>query len=769
MKRIATIATTLTLLASLTAAIGLQPADAQFNWKQLPMSLSDVSGRRVQLDRKLVDAVATGRLTPAQAEVFKGQLERVARTEAEFRASDGSLSMWESLKLTLDIDGVSKALEAQMQDRQVAIRDIDGRQSEIDKLVTDAVTSGRLTAYEAEEFKRESARIGGQEADLRASDGQLTYEEALTLSLGLDKLQQRIEAKLGVRRFAMPDIDARQAEIDRRHSEGTASGRLTAEESRQLKAEFNRIAQQEASFRQSENRLGFEEALQVALDLEKLGHAVETEMNDTELAWSGLSTKKAEISRKIADGIATGRLTAQGADELKFDCDRITRIEAAFKADGALGAEESLTLATDLDRLSRNVERQLSDRRAQWSGIDARQEDLDRRMATGLATGRLTVQEARDLRGEFDRINQKKLDLRASEGTLTFEESLALALDLDRLSSQLEGRLHESRVAWSGIDARQIELNKQLAESVATGRLTPHEARQLRQQFVRIAEAEDKFRTSDGVLTYEESLMLALDLDRLSATLDRQLRDAHVAWPGVDQQQAILETRISEGISSGKLTGREAADIKRDLERIKSVKQAFASSGGGLDIEETLALAADLELLWSQLDQQLRDKQVAAAPNVRVRQIELLNSVLDGVISERLVPRDVSELKKDFDRIAGLETTLRADTRLTQDEQASLNRELDSLAARIDQRKAAAGVDSIDTRQADFERELNRAIVSRRISPRLAGALRFELGQFGRLKAEYKASGGLNRHEAATLAHQLSSLNSRLQLYISER
>ncbi|HEY9868763.1 MAG TPA: hypothetical protein V6D08_06325, partial [Candidatus Obscuribacterales bacterium] len=202
MKRIAGLAA-LVIAASLPLVAG--PADAQFNWRQLPGAVMDVSARRVQLERRLVDAVAAGRLSSAEAAEFRRELEQVAKSEAEFRASGGTLSLWESLNLTLSLDRISKAMEARMGERQVATGDIDQRQAEIDRLIADAVASGRLTAYEAEDFKSEAARIAAQEAQFRASDGTLDQGEQLQLALDLDRLNRRIEERMSERRIAPPD------------------------------------------------------------------------------------------------------------------------------------------------------------------------------------------------------------------------------------------------------------------------------------------------------------------------------------------------------------------------------------------------------------------------------------------------------------------------------------------------------------------------------------------------------------------------------------
>ncbi|HEY9871674.1 MAG TPA: hypothetical protein V6D08_21130, partial [Candidatus Obscuribacterales bacterium] len=368
---------------------------------------------------------------------------------------------------------------------------------------------------------------------------------------------------------------------------------------------------------------------------------------------------------------------------------------------------------------------------------------------------------------DFDRIAAREEEFKASAG-LTADESLTLALDLDRLSSRLQKMLHDPTHTWPGVDARQAELAGRLVEGVLSGRLTVGEARQLRGELERFADMETRFTGSDGSLNYQEALMLALELERLSTKVERQLNDRQIAGPGFDAQKAELEKRINEAVASGRLSPEEVAELRKDFDRLRLVESTFRASGGALELEEVLTLAADLQQLNQRLDR-VASRRPIAQPDLRARQIELLRSVVDGVAADRLEPRDVEEFKHEFDKLVSLETTMLADGALAAQEQALLARELDRLSNRLDQMKAEGAVDNLDVRQAQLEREINRAVATRKISPRMAAQLRRELAVFTALKTQFQASGGLNRHEKATLSHQLASLKARLQLYISER
>jgi hypothetical protein len=75
------------------------------------------------------------------------------------------------------------------------------------------------------------------------------------------------------------------------------------------------------------------------------------------------------------------------------------------------------------------------DGRGQWTSINQRQAQLDRRIDMGIRNGQLTRQEAYRLRGEFNQI--ARLEARYRSGGLSNWERRDLDRRFDRLSAQI--------------------------------------------------------------------------------------------------------------------------------------------------------------------------------------------------------------------------------------------------------------------------------------------------------------------------------------------
>lgn len=77
-----------------------------------------------------------------------------------------------------------------------------------------------------------------------------------------------------------------------------------------------------------------------------------------------------------------------------------------------------------------------------WQNINQRQAQLDHRIDMGVRTGRLTRNEARSLRAEFNQIARLEHVYRRSNG-LSMAERRDLDRRFDRLSFQLQAELND--------------------------------------------------------------------------------------------------------------------------------------------------------------------------------------------------------------------------------------------------------------------------------------------------------------------------------------
>jgi len=127
------------------------------------------------------------------------------------------------------------------------------------------------------------------------------------------------------------------------------------------------------------------------------------------------------------------------------------------------------------------------------------------------------------------------------------------------------------------IDQAQQAIGARIQQGLASGHITPSEARELYRRDRDIEIRESRFK-SDGTATAQERQQLRADLDRLNADVERTVANRSVvAQPGntngIDNREFNISQRIDEGVRSGRITQREARSLhsrERDVARLEA-------------------------------------------------------------------------------------------------------------------------------------------------------------------------------------------------------
>ena len=577
-------------LATMICAFSMSPAFAQVNWTQVPNYI-DVQGRMSTVEQSIMESLAAGRLTPAQAENFKNALNQIKAQETTYRA-DGKLSMWERVKVVMDLDKLNASIQSSLTDRKVAITDISGHEADIDRIIQESLLSGRLTNLEALGFKKSLADIKMKEQWLKR-DGALSANDLLSLSQDLDVLSANIEQSLRTRVISDPGLDTKKVEIKNRISQLSTSGRIPAQQADLLNQELNRIIAREASFKANDNTLDNEEKLTLALELERLrGQLDRFEPESVTTSNKSIDEQQADIMKAINDAKIAGRLSIQDSNDLLQEYSRIEALEAMFRADSRLTDSEVLTLNRDLAGLSKAVTDSAS--RTQPLSLADRKAALKTKISDAQSAGRIKPESrATEFLDEFARLEAKE-QFYKQDGSLDNTESLIIADDIEALSAKVESSLTALPTPAQQKDAIERTLN----DALASGRLEPARADELRQDLQRIAYLDNTFRGNDGVLDERESIALNKEYNNLQARLKREMP----ALPDIDALQADIERRLSDGQGNGSIDAANAAFIKREFDRIATVEASFRASDQSLSEWETMALKRDLDRLAADID-----------------------------------------------------------------------------------------------------------------------------------------------------------------------
>lgn len=737
-------------------------------------NFTDIDTRQVQIERRIKDAISSGRLTWAEGDVYLKQLAQIERAEADYRVSDNKLSTWESMRLSLDLDKLSRDLETHMRDRSSGSVDIDSMQADILKRMTDGLSARRLTRQEYDDLKYDFDRSASLEALYRQSDNKLDYDETMKLALDLDRLSTRLERTLHDRDVSIGDADARQAELDKKIQDGLGSGKLTGGEASQLRSEFNRISEREAALKSSGRPISPDDRLALLIDLERLNTQIELKLNNSETAPTGgaqVNVKKAHIEGLISESLVQGKLTPLEAQQFKTQLDRVqTLARDMAQSDGVLTPVEVQTISVEYSMLESRVNRTMVGRPGVWPGITGRVGEIEQRINDSASSRRLTDAEATSLRAELQRIKEMAASTRKTDGTFALDSSLAVASDLERLSHKVNQSLHDRTEITVDLDQKQREIDKQIADGVLAGTLTLPEARELDAEGDRIERKETEFRTSQSGLNYRERLALAYDLEQLATKVDQQIRDSEREPIDLQAQKALIDKLVTAATINGRLTSDEARSIKAERDRLTALEFQCRASDGRLTAGESILIASEWDKLQRAVKKQAQDKERDVS-DIDARQARIQRRISEGLSSGRITAREADRLGKEFDVIASKEAQFRADGGLSYGESLTLAIELEQLTRKVENAIANGKINlpDVDSRQREIDVELAAAVASGRLALRDAQNFRVEIDRIAAEEAGYRQSGGgISVSETQMLLTELDKLQATVDARLKD-
>ena len=165
-------------------------------------------------------------------------------------------------------------------------------------------------------------------------------------------------------------IDQAQQAITTRIQQGMASGHITPSEAQMLIRRDRDIQMREAQYK-SNGTATQQERQQLRNDLNALNADVERMMANNNVVrppanagnTPGIDDLEYQVSRRIDEGVRSGRITQREARRLERREREIARHEAFFKSDGVVTRQERRQLRDELDTLRNDVERTINDDR----------------------------------------------------------------------------------------------------------------------------------------------------------------------------------------------------------------------------------------------------------------------------------------------------------------------------------------------------------------------------------------------------------------------
>ena len=162
------------------------------------------------------------------------------------------------------------------------------------------------------------------------------------------------------------------------------------------------------------------------------------------------------------------------------------------------------------------------------------------------------------------------------------------------------------------IDRAQETISLRIQQGMASGHITPSEARELYRRDRDIEIRESRFK-ANGSATPQERQQLRSDLDGLGAEVERMMSNRDIVQPvdntntnGIDNRQQDISARIDEGVRSGSLTQRQARSLQM-RERAIARHEVSYKRDGVVTQQERRQLRNELARLSSDLDRMTRN------------------------------------------------------------------------------------------------------------------------------------------------------------------
>jgi ElaB/YqjD/DUF883 family membrane-anchored ribosome-binding protein len=160
--------------------------------------------------------------------------------------------------------------------------------------------------------------------------------------------------------------------------------------------------------------------------------------------------------------------------------------------------------------------------------------------------------------------------------------------------------------ATPGIDRAQQAISARIQQGMASGHITPSEARELYRRDRDIEMRENQMK-ANGNVNPQERQRLRSDLEGLSAEVERMMANSDVVGqgrdntPGIDNLRANITQRIDEGVRTGHISRRDARRLQM-RERAIARREAGVKRDGVVTPQERRQLRDELNGLRDEVE-----------------------------------------------------------------------------------------------------------------------------------------------------------------------
>lgn len=757
-------------LSLVSLLIGVTPvgaAPAAQQQARLFSVISDVGSRQALIERRMNEAVVAGRLTQIQLDQFKQRLDMIANQEAEFKASQGTLNLWESLKLQFELDDIIKDLERSFTDRKFGTVDLPARKQEIERRLDIALKARRITAEQSNDLRKELNGIYKQEDAYRKADkGQLSVINSFKIVIELDHFSAELTKSVRSRQIDLQiAIDEKNALLKDVQADVDAQ-KLTVDQGKNLQTILEQIGSRIDKLNKTKRSLTSEEQLTLLKDLQAVADQVSSRSGQTEtlagqfaLLEQAISTGLASLGKALDSGLISKVETSKFNDGLvALDTKRKEAVSPLSK--NAPDMPFVKAMVVEATKLTDAINRAKYSKDNDWPGIKGTLDTLDKRISDAKNSKRMAEADAKSLSDELGKVvSERKANLK-QDGSIIAGDALKLLNDIEALTIKVEKAIID-RIDITGLDvkAKLQNVQKRLSAAMATGKLKADKAKGFNDDLVAIQNRSSLLKP--GASNFErETYSMAILLEKIDTDLAHELNIAGSTPVNNMATFKKLDDAIRDATLSGNLAPVKVGELKDELERLRNLQR---------DATKTADVADGLSKLNDDLDDLLKNKE-SALPDIGKRQAELFQSITEGVLQGRISPKDGDMLKRDFYAVMEQETKYTTSGGLSFGEHAAVVLQLEKLARKIESTMSAGpqAVPDPTARRQELDNKLAQAVISGTLTSDKARDFSKQLEKVARDEVTYRFSGeGLSYSESLTLIADMERINSALDTAIA--
>ncbi len=738
-----------------------EAAKSKLQISQSTAPFAETDARMVRVERRIVEDLASGRLSPDESDLLKKQLDQVAEAEAQFRTNMGKNTHWQNVRLNTLLDNLSDEISKHEHDRDMASADLQFTREDLQQRIDLAAKQGRLTPNEVADLKQRFNRITAFEAALLKDQGRLTYLDKLMLCIDFDHLGLRLSS---MQSGQVQAFVTNSAEIDESIASKLKAGKLTEAQAQEFKKELGEIKSAEATIKKDPKRYSSEDLIVLGLKMDTLSNNIELAAEPRDIA-KEIDSRIRSADRKLATGLNEGTLTALETYELKEDLDAIQSAKEKLSSGGSLKDADQEALKLDIARLEGRIDRQMHTPSRIWPGLTISLVHLSDRVKSGVKSNRLSGEDSKPIRQELFALNKLRRDAEQSDGGLSCAAALEMAQEFQKISARFEKALKDRPMDVPSIDGIRTAVDNRIAESAISGQLSAGDAVEAVRDLAAVNRVKEKYQASDNELTSREKFAVAFELERLSAQLEEEMHGHSAYFPGLDTRRGQIEALIYEGVSSGRLTNAEADSYKAKLADNSKLEKQYRAEPAGLSGEKALELVRSLEQEWEDLDRQLRETHVLTADIVSLEG-NVEKKIRLGLSYGLLSALESETLRASYDAVVNAFNKMRADDGgLSYGERLAFSYGFQRLLAHAERNIHSTPYvfPNLEERKASINRKLGNLIATGKIPVQEARDLKALLDEITRTEAESRGSGGgLSYQEGLILLVDLNRLDKRV-------